>query len=243
MISLSNPSHTNTAANAAATHAAANTAATAEDSAASAANLKEQIHDALFSDIVMGVYKPGSILHEKKLMERYGASRAPVREALIQLCSENVLRNIPKKGYEVTELSDKDMQDLIHYRISLECGFLQQNGHFIDDDLIRRLEEYNQLHQARSQEGMDSLGHWNSNIHFHLLLFSGYNNRYAYSKLLECMTVQTRYYAQKRSLRWHSPIFYDANGLHVAIVDYLKQKNYAMASNILKADIEDTTTI
>ena len=51
-------------------------------------NLKEQIHHHLFSDIVNGVYTPGSILHEKNLMEKYGVSRAPIREALIQLCSE-----------------------------------------------------------------------------------------------------------------------------------------------------------
>ena len=57
------------------------------------------------------------------------------------------------------------------------------------------------------------------------------------------MAIQTRYYAQKRSEQWHSPIFYDANGLHMAIVDYLEKKNYSMASNILKADIEDTTTM
>ena len=31
-------------------------------------NLKEQIHHHLFSDIVNGVYTPGSILHEKNLM-------------------------------------------------------------------------------------------------------------------------------------------------------------------------------
>ena len=40
-------------------------------------NLKEQIHHHLFSDIVNGVYTPGSILHEKNLMEKYGVSRAP----------------------------------------------------------------------------------------------------------------------------------------------------------------------
>ena len=38
-------------------------------------NLKEQIHHHLFSDIVNGVYTPGSILHEKNLMEKYGVSR------------------------------------------------------------------------------------------------------------------------------------------------------------------------
>ena len=42
-------------------------------------NLKEQIHHHLFSDIVNGVYTPGSILHEKNLMEKYGVSRAPIR--------------------------------------------------------------------------------------------------------------------------------------------------------------------
>lgn len=206
-------------------------------------NLKEQIHHSLFSDIVTGVYQPGAILHEKKLMEKYGVSRAPIREALIQLCSENMLCNIPKKGYEVTALSTKDMQDIMRYRISIECGFMQQYGHMIDDARIEKLEEHNVLHQAVSKEGQTALSHWDDNIRFHLLLFSNYDNTYAYQKLSECMTVQTRYYAQKRSQQWHSPIFYDADGLHVAIVDYLKQKNYAMASNILKADIEDTTTL
>ena len=206
-------------------------------------NLKEQIHDNLFSDIVNGVYQPGAILHEKSLMEKYGVSRAPIREALIQLCSEDVLRNYPKRGYEVTEISEGDIQNIIRYRISLECGFMQQYGGYIDDGLIEKLEHHNLYHQQRQGEGLTALEHWLDNIGFHLLLFSNYQNDYAYKKLQESMTPQTRFYAQKRSRQWHSPIFYDADGLHVAIVDYLKQKNYSMASNILKADIEDRTTM
>ena len=177
-------------------------------------------------------------------MEKYGVSRAPIREALIQLCSEDVLRNYPKRGYEVTEISEGDIQNIIRYRISLECGFMQQYGGYIDDGLIEKLEhQYNLYHQQRQGEGLTALEHWLDNIGFHLLLFSNYQNDYAYKKLQESMTTQTRFYAQKRSRQWHSPIFYDADGLHVAIVDYLKQKNYSMASNILKADIEDRTTM
>ena len=206
-------------------------------------NLKEQIHHHLFSDIVNGVYTPGSILHEKNLMEKYGVSRAPIREALIQLCSEGVLRNLPKRGYEVTEISAEEIQNIIRYRISLECGFMQQYGGYIDDALIEKLEQHNLNHQQRQGEGLTALEHWQDNIYFHLILFSNYRNDYAYKRLQESMATQTRFYAQKRSRQWHSPIFYDADGLHVAIVDYLKQKNYSMASNILKADIEDSTTM
>lgn len=206
-------------------------------------NLKEQIHEHLFSDIVNGVYTPGTILHEKNLMEHFGVSRAPIREALIQLCSEGMLCNFPKRGYEVTEISAGEVQDIIHYRISLECGFMQQYGHYIDDELIEKLEQHAQLHQLRQSQGLSALGHWQDNISFHLLLFCNYQNEYAYKRLQESLTIQTRYYAQKRSRQWHSPIFYDADGLHMAIVDYLKQKHYSMASNILKADIEDSTTM
>lgn len=213
------------------------------DMISSEMNLKEQIHDHLFSDIVNGYYTPGTILHEKNLMEKYGVSRAPIREALIQLCSEDLLRNYPKRGYEVTELSIGDIQNIIRYRISLECGFMQQYGGYIDDRLIEELEEHNTRHQQHQSEGLTALEHWQDNIAFHLLLFSNYQNDYAYKKLQESMATQTRFYAQKRSRQWHSPIFYDADGLHVAIVDYLKQKNYSMASNILKADIEDRTTM
>lgn len=206
-------------------------------------NLKEQIHDHLFSDIVNGVYSPGSILHEKTLMEKYSVSRAPIREALIQLCSEGVLCNFPKRGYEVTEISAGEIQNIICYRISLECGFMQQYGYYIDNELIEKLVEHVRLHQAHQSQGLTALEHWQDNISFHLLLFSNYQNDYAYKRLQESMTTQTRFYAQKRSRQWRTPIFYDADGLHVAIVDYLKQKNYSMASNILKADIEDTTTM
>lgn len=210
-------------------------------------NLKEQIHNDLFSDIVNGVYLPGAVLHEKTLMEKYGVSRAPVREALIQLCSEEILRNYPKRGYELTAVSAEEIQNIMRYRITLECGFMQQSGHLIDSSLIGQLKEHIELHEnsqkGKNGKGFTALEHWQNNIDFHLLLFSNYKNNYAYRRLQEAMAIQTRYYAQKRSEQWHSPIFYDANGLHMAIVDYLEKKNYSMASNILKADIEDTTTM
>ena len=115
-------------------------------------NLKEQIHNDLFSDIVNGVYLPGAVLHEKTLMEKYGVSRAPVREALIQLCSEEILRNYPKRGYEVTAVSAEEVQNIMRYRINLECGFMQQSGHLIDSSLIGQLKEqiWKRIHCLRA---------------------------------------------------------------------------------------------
>ena len=72
-------------------------------------NLKEYIHDQILKDVIEGTLQPNMILHEKKLMEQYGVSRSPVREALIQLCSEGTLCNYPKRGYEVSSITEKEI--------------------------------------------------------------------------------------------------------------------------------------
>ena len=74
---------------------------------------KQQIYDALLQDIIRGEYPPEAVLNEKTLMERYGVSRAALREALVDLRNENVLRSLPRyivgdkqSGFRIkTELS------------------------------------------------------------------------------------------------------------------------------------------
>lgn len=203
-----------------------------------ATNLKQQIHDAILDDIISGAYSPNSVLHEKKLMAQYEVSRAPIREALVQLCSEGVLDNVPKKGYLITTLSAEDIKNIISFRQALECSFLQSCSALITAEAIEQLEEL--LSHTRSAQNIHSaLEHWKNNIDFHLLLFSFYKNPFAYSKLQEALNSQTRYYAQNRATKWHSHIFNDPSSLHVAILDYIKQGNFTMAANILKADLED----
>lgn len=106
-----------------------------------ATNLKQQIHDAILDDIISGAYSPNSVLHEKKLMAQYEVSRAPIREALIQLCSEGVLDNVPKKGYLITTLSAEDIKNIISFRQALECSFLQSCSALITAEAIEQLEE------------------------------------------------------------------------------------------------------
>ena len=206
-------------------------------------NLKEYIHDQILKDVIEGTLQPNMILHEKKLMEQYGVSRSPVREALIQLCSESILCNYPKRGYEVSTISEKEIQDIVQFRIAVECTFLMQYGPSITDETLQKLEEHIADHAALQVNGLTALQYWTANMRFHLLLFSSYDNTYTYQKLKDALTIQTRFYAQKRSQRWQSPVFTERDVLHRAILDYLKQKNYTMASSILKADIEDRSTV
>ena len=68
-------------------------------------SLKESIYDKILESILNYEFKPNQILTEKDLVQRYGCSKSPVREALISLCTDSVLRNIPRCGYEVIRLT------------------------------------------------------------------------------------------------------------------------------------------
>ena len=66
------------------------------------ATLKGQVYDALFSDIINGTYPPDYVFTEKFLMEKYQVSRAPIREALISLVTQQVLESVPRQGYRIS---------------------------------------------------------------------------------------------------------------------------------------------
>ena len=59
--------------------------------------LKDQVYQNIYDDIIAGYYSEEDIITEGSLIEKYQVSKSPVREALIQLCSENVLMLIEKK--------------------------------------------------------------------------------------------------------------------------------------------------
>lgn len=86
--------------------------------------LKEYIHDQILKDVIEGTLQPNMILHEKKLMEQYGVSRSPVREALIQLCSEGTLAIIPSADTKFLPSQKKKSR-------TLYISASQSNVHFL----------------------------------------------------------------------------------------------------------------
>lgn len=83
--------------------------------------LSERVYQALRRDIVTAVLRPGEAVSEKELAARYNSSRTPVREAALRLEEQNLLRNVPNRGYFVTHLTVKDLNDIYEYRLSVEC--------------------------------------------------------------------------------------------------------------------------
>ncbi len=83
-------------------------------------SLRIRVFNAIENAILNEVYKDGDSLSELKLSAELGVSRTPVREALMQLELEGLVRNIPNKGAVVVGVSEKDIEDIYAIRIRIE---------------------------------------------------------------------------------------------------------------------------
>ena len=75
-------------------------------------SLKEQAYKQLRKEILENRMAPGAQFTEKELSEKLEMSRTPVREAMIKLQNEGLVKMIPNKGMGVLPLSAEDMRDI-----------------------------------------------------------------------------------------------------------------------------------
>jgi len=75
-------------------------------------SLSEAAYQRIRDDIVACRLAPGQYLTEKKLAAEMGLSTSPLRTALARLANEGLIRTLPRKGYQVSPLSPKSIDDL-----------------------------------------------------------------------------------------------------------------------------------
>lgn len=82
--------------------------------------LRDVVFQTLRAAILKGDLKPGERLMELQLAAKLGVSRTPIREAIRMLEQEGLAITIPRKGAEVAKMTEKDMEDVLQIRCSLE---------------------------------------------------------------------------------------------------------------------------
>ena len=87
---------------------------------ASHQSLRDVVTEAIREAIVYGRYHPGERLIEDKLALELDVSRNPIREALLALEGEGLVRMAPRKGATVASLSQEEAREIVELRAALE---------------------------------------------------------------------------------------------------------------------------
>lgn len=80
----------------------------------------DKAYNRIKEKIVTVEMSPGSVIREIQLMQELGLGRTPIREALKQLQTENLVIVAPRRGMFVADITITDLQQIYEVRVELE---------------------------------------------------------------------------------------------------------------------------
>ncbi|MDQ3629373.1 MAG: GntR family transcriptional regulator [Actinomycetota bacterium] len=90
------------------------------------ASAAERAYEHVKTSILAGSYAGGDLLSEGEVADAVGVSRTPVREALLRLQAEGLVRLYPKKGALVVPITAAAAADVMEARALVESWAAQQ---------------------------------------------------------------------------------------------------------------------
>ncbi|NYE21137.1 GntR family transcriptional regulator [Microbacterium immunditiarum] len=128
------------------------------------ADLTQQLRDAILG----GEFAPNQRLIEADISERYDASRASVRLALLNLTSEGLVERLPNRGARVRAISVKEAIEIVEVRVGLEVLCARKAAENLTDEGAETLRSIragitdavasgNLVEYARLNQEMDGL--------------------------------------------------------------------------------------
>ncbi|MCK5008781.1 MAG: GntR family transcriptional regulator [Spirochaetales bacterium] len=203
---------------------------------ANAGSLKKKIYQQIFQKIINNEFPLDEFLVEGKLAEMFGVSRAPVREALVELCNEKILRNIPRAGYQIVQLSQKELRDALQLRLILETEGMKMACGRLNDGSVARLKALKKELRELENGEVISLESWmTSGSHLHLTIAELSGNQLLYEKIQETHNIIRRatvqIYLNQDYPRREQPL------LHERIVNAMIRGDKGKAVELLRKDI------
>nr|BAP28552.1 GntR family transcriptional regulator [uncultured bacterium] len=123
----------------------------------------ESLLSRLRHEILHGDLDPGAPLRQDDIATRYGVSKIPVREALLQLVAEGLVVSQPNRGFTVSSLQPQEAEEILEIRAILEGQAIRMAmPHMAEADIAcaRRI-----LDRAEATDALDSWSELNWEFH------------------------------------------------------------------------------
>ncbi|WGG48426.1 GntR family transcriptional regulator [Rugamonas sp. DEMB1] len=140
-------------------------------------NHSATLREAIEELIAVGSLSPGQHLDETELAQRFGVSRTPIRETLIQLASMGLVVIRPRRGAIVAELGPQQLVEMFEVMSEMEatCGRLAARRMTPEEQQVL-LAAHQACKEARDAEEPDA--YYYKNEVFHETIYAGSHNQF-----------------------------------------------------------------
>lgn len=194
------------------------------------------VYEGLRDDIASGFYSPGDELLEAEIGQRFQVSRTPVREALVRLDADGVVRRGSHRITVVREVTPQDIAEVLEMRAAIEGYSVLRHGAQIDRGGLQVLADG---YAARGSDPAPEVFLYTSDTTLHRLILDALQN----GRMVDLVRRQDTQIAQLRARFWRmANTAVDAHiadrriesaNEHWAIVGALLEGEYASAHSML----------
>ena len=138
--------------------------------------LREVVFNTLRRAILKGELKPGERLMEIALAERLGVSRTPIREAMRKLEQEGLVVMVPRRGAQVANITEKDLNDVLDVRMALENMAIEKACQYMTGEEMDSLREAVENFENMIEEG-NLIELAEADVKFHEIIYKAANNK------------------------------------------------------------------
>ncbi|MEV0114272.1 GntR family transcriptional regulator [Streptomyces sp. NPDC050844] len=132
---------------------------------------RERVADALRAALIAGELRAGEVYSAPTLAVRFGVSATPVREAMLDLVKEGLVDTVPNKGFRVTAVSGKQLDEYKHIRALIEIPTTAELATTADPAELEALRPVAREIVTAAAKG-DLIAYVEADIRFHLGLLA-----------------------------------------------------------------------
>jgi len=167
-----------------------------------------EIYLALKEDILILNLRPGQMISENELAERYNVSRTPVKSAFTRLESEGFIEVIPQKGTFVSLIDCEHIREIIYMRYVMEADACRT---IVKDPCLQAILKKLDQNLAEQKQILDagevlSTEFYEIDSRFHAILFE----HVGLEKIWSIIQTDQPHYTRFRLLDTQMTVRYDA---------------------------------
>ncbi|GEQ15369.1 GntR family transcriptional regulator [Clostridium butyricum] len=198
-------------------------------------SLSDKAYDIIKEAIIFNKLKPGEILAEEKLAEELQISRTPIKAALLKLVCEEIAEINQSKNVVVSDINQKEIEDITLVRESLESLAVLLLKDNITKSQIQEIKSkyVQQLHMVEDERNEDFI---ELDYEFHTKISEFTNNSFLSDMIKKANLITKRFLILSGTVNEHASV---ANKEHEEIVSYIENEQFELASEAMKKHLQN----
>lgn len=195
-------------------------------------SLKDHVYNFISEKISDGTLAPEEKISEQQISSELNISRTPVREALIQLCAEGYIDNLPRKGFIVKHIDVIKAMEFYTIIGSLEGLAAALSINRITQNEIDNMKYLISAMNAALDNNKIST-YYKLQLEFHSIYIDLCGN----NELIDMLNKLKKKFMKKSYPAYNEndyKLFYDANNEHKTIIELFEKGNAVDIEHYIK---------